>query len=62
MVMRRLTAATIVKPMAELYTSTVLREDGTEEIVGYAYGEEWVAQALLIDDIKFKTPEEAKEW
>ena len=28
--------------------------------VAYAYGEEWVATALFMDDIKYKTPEEAK--
>lgn len=27
--------------------------------IAYAYGEEWVAQALYMDDIRFKTPEEA---
>jgi len=28
--------------------------------VAYAYGEEWVAQALLMDDIGYASPEEAK--
>lgn len=28
----------------------------------YAYGDSWVAMALYMDDIKFDTPEEAKEW
>lgn len=28
--------------------------------VGYAYGEEWVAQALLMDDICYSSAEEAK--
>ena len=28
--------------------------------VAYAYGEEWVAMALYMDDISYKTPEEAK--
>ena len=41
--------------MAELYTLMV---DGKP--VAYAYGEEWVAMGLYMDDIKFKTPEEAK--
>ena len=46
----------------KLYISYVEREDGSLEPVGYAYGEEWVSQALYMDDIRFKTPEEAKEW
>lgn len=46
----------------KLYTSYIQRKDGTSEVVGYAYGEEWVAQALYMNDIQFKTPEEAKEW
>lgn len=40
-------------------------EDGTFRIVrpiAYAYGAPWVAQALYMDDLKFDTPEEAKEW
>lgn len=28
--------------------------------VAYAYGEEWVVQALFNDDIGYATPEEAK--
>jgi len=48
--------------MPQLYTSVIKHPDGTEEIRGYAYGDEWVAMALYMDDIKFKTPEEAKEW
>ena len=46
----------------QLYEAGIIREDGTKEITGYAYGLPWVAQALLMDDIKFKTPEEAKAW
>ena len=30
------------------------------KIVGYAYGEEWVAAAMYVDDICYPTPEEAK--
>ena len=30
------------------------------EILGYAYGEDWVAQALYMDDMRYSTPEEAK--
>lgn len=48
--------------MAELYMDIVLREDGEEEVIGYAYGDEWVAQALAMGDIRFNTPEDAKEW
>lgn len=29
---------------------------------GYAYGDPWVEQALLMGDIKFKSPEEARAW
>lgn len=39
-----------------LYTKYV---DGKP--VAYAYGEEWVAMALYMDDMQYKTPEEAKE-
>lgn len=46
----------------KLYTSYITMRDGTTFIDGYAYGEPWVSQALLMDDIKFQTPEEAKEW
>lgn len=45
-----------------LYTSFIRREDGELEVDGYAYGAPWVEQALSMDDIKFDTPEEAKEW
>ena len=31
--------------------------------VGYAYGESWVAQALLMDDWKYDTPDDAvRAW
>ena len=33
-------------------------EDG--EPVAYAYGEEWVAMAMYMDDVGYPTPEEAK--
>lgn len=45
-----------------LYTNCAHDEDGTLRPIGYAYGAPWVAQALLMDDIRFDTPEEAKEW
>lgn len=43
--------------MAELYTLMV---DGKP--VAYAYGEEWVAMGLYMNDIQFDTPEEAIAW
>lgn len=45
-----------------LYTNYMQEEDGTLVALGYAYGEPWVAQALLMGDMSFDTPEEAKEW
>lgn len=45
-----------------LYTNYVEEADGTLRPIGYAYGAPWVQQALLMDDIRFDTPEEAKEW
>lgn len=41
--------------MAELY---VKYNDGVP--VAYAYGDPWIAQALLMDDIGYPTPEDAK--
>lgn len=46
----------------QLYIARIIREDGTEEITGYAYGLPWVAMALYMDDIKFPTAEAAKAW
>ena len=46
----------------QLYIARIIREDGTEEITGYAYGLPWVAMALYMDDLKFPTPEAAKAW
>lgn len=45
----------------QLYTAFREAPDGTVTVEGYAYGEPWVAQAMFMDDMKFKTPEEAKE-
>lgn len=45
-----------------LYTHYTQDADGTVRVLGYAYGTSWVAEALLMDDIRFDTPEEAKEW
>lgn len=44
-----------------MYESHTVLPDGTERI-RYAYGAPWVAQALLMDDIAFETPEEARAW
>ena len=48
--------------MVQMYEAKRIHEDGTEETYAYAYGEDWVAEALYMDDIRFKTPEEAKAW
>lgn len=45
-----------------LYIEYEMGEDGEAVPVAYAYGEPWVSQALLMGDMKFKTPEAAKEW
>ena len=44
-----------------MYESHTKFPDGTER-VQYAYGAPWVAQALLMDDIAFDSPEEARDW
>lgn len=47
--------------MAELYVKyrvDPVTGESTPEF--YAYGEEWVAMALYMDDMGYKTPEEAK--
>lgn len=46
----------------QLYTAKTVDDYGNEVITGYAYGAPWVAMGLYMDDIKFKTPEEAKKW
>ena len=46
----------------KLYTSYALDENGNQIVLGYAYGAPWVAQALMMDDLKFDSPEKAKEW
>lgn len=45
-----------------MYVEYEVKEDGSIVPIGYAYGEPWVAQALMMGDMKFKTPEAAKEW
>lgn len=46
----------------QLYTSYIEMPDGEMRVTGYAYGDPWVSQALFMDDIKFDTPEAAREW
>ena len=46
----------------QLYVKYDMDEDGEERIIGYVYGEPWVAQALYMDDLCFDTEKEAKEW
>lgn len=46
----------------QLYKSVRKMPDGTEKVIGYAYGLPWVAMALYMDDIVFPTPEAAQEW
>ena len=50
------------KKTPTMYESCVEHEDGTVEVIGYAYGDSWVAMALSMGDICFDTPEEAKAW
>lgn len=45
-----------------LYTLYEEDEEGVARPIAYAYGAPWVAQALLMNDIKFDTPAEAKAW
>lgn len=45
-----------------LYANYIVGKDGDLIPIGYAYGKPWVSQALLMGDISFDTPEEAKEW
>lgn len=45
-----------------LYANYIKANDGTLVPIGYAYGAPWVQQALLMGDMSFDTPEEAKEW
>lgn len=46
----------------QLYYKAREEADGKIVIEGYAYGPEWVAMALQMDDLIFDTPEEAKAW
>ena len=47
--------------LVQMYESHIVLPDGTERI-RYAYGLPWIAMALYMDDLAFKTPEEAKTW
>ena len=47
--------------MAEqLYAKYHTDENGNTIVDAYAYGEDWVAMALYMDDIGYPTPEEAR--
>ena len=46
----------------KLYTLYGVEKNGDLVVEGYAYGEDWVEQALWMNDLQFRTPEEAKEW
>lgn len=46
----------------QLYTEIRRNPDGTETVIGYAYGAPWVQQALYMNDLRFDTEEEAKAW
>lgn len=47
--------------MAEqMYTKCHTDENGNTIVDAYAYGEDWVAMALYMDDIGYPTPEEAR--
>lgn len=45
-----------------LYKEVRVGEDGVVTVVGYAYGEPWVEQALYMGDLRFDTEEEARDW
>lgn len=45
-----------------MYVEYTVGKDGDPIPIGYAYGDPWVSQALMMGDMKFKTPEAAKEW
>lgn len=46
----------------QLYYKLRQEKNGEVVVEGYAYGEEWVAMAMYMDDMLFDTPEAAKEW
>ena len=54
-------ADSMMEDLVQPYEMHIKKSDGTET-VRYAYGLPWVAQALLMDDIYFDSPEAAKEW
>lgn len=50
------------KDVPRLWEACIMKDDGSIIVTGYAYGLDWVGQALAMDDLKFKTPEEAENW
>lgn len=46
--------------MPELYIKYRINENGESVPIAYAYGEEWVAMALYMDDMGYPTEEEAR--
>lgn len=46
----------------QLYKEVRIDADGNETVLGYAYGEPWVEQALYMGDLRFDTEEEARDW
>ena len=46
----------------QLWYRVRMGEDGKEVVEGYAYGPDWVAMAMYMDDLLFDTPEEAMAW
>lgn len=50
------------KKNVQLYVKYDVDADGEERVIGYAYGEPWVSQALFMDDLCFDTEQEAKDW
>jgi hypothetical protein len=58
-VLRKLARLEDVEDRKEKPVKLYVKYDAGGVPIAYAYGEEWVAQALYMDDIRFKTPEEA---
>lgn len=55
-------ADSMEEDMVQMYTSHIVKDDGTDQTIGYAYGPPWIAMALYMGDLVFKTPEEAKAF
>ena len=45
-----------------MYVEYEMKADGSIIPIGYAYGDPWVSQALMMGDMKFQTPEAAKKY